>query len=74
MKISIILGTRPEIIKFSPIVRECDRLGLSYFIIHTGQHYSYTMDRVFSNNLSYSMQNITSMLALALMQNKLEKC
>lgn len=37
MKICIVLGTRPEIIKFSPIIRECERLGLDYYILHTGQ-------------------------------------
>jgi len=51
MRISIILGTRPEIIKFSPIIRVCERLGLDYFILHTGQHYSYNMDRVFFEQL-----------------------
>jgi len=51
MKISIVLGTRPEIIKFSPIIRECERLGLDFFILHTGQHYSYNMDRVFFEQL-----------------------
>lgn len=51
MKISIVLGTRPEIIKFSPIIRVCERLGLDYFILHTGQHYSYSMDRVFFEQL-----------------------
>ena len=51
MKISVVFGTRPEIIKFSPIVRECVRLGLDYFILHTGQHYSYNMDRVFFEEL-----------------------
>ncbi|MCK4736641.1 MAG: UDP-N-acetylglucosamine 2-epimerase (non-hydrolyzing) [Methanophagales archaeon] len=47
MKISIILGTRPEIIKMSPVVRECENRNLDYFILHTGQHYSYNMDKVF---------------------------
>ena len=51
MKICIILGTRPEIIKMSPVIRECERLNLDYFIIHTGQHYSYNMDRVFFEQL-----------------------
>lgn len=46
-KISVILGTRPEIIKMSPIIRECERLNTDYFILHTGQHYSYSMDKVF---------------------------
>jgi len=51
MKISIILGTRPEIIKMSPIIRVCERLSLDYCILHTGQHYSYTMDQVFFEQL-----------------------
>jgi len=51
MKISIVLGTRPEIIKFSPVIRELERLSLDYFILHTGQHYSYNMDRVFFEQL-----------------------
>lgn len=51
MKTAIILGTRPEIIKFSPIIRECEHLGLDYFVLHTGQHYSYNMDKVFFEQL-----------------------
>ncbi|MGA9141996.1 MAG: UDP-N-acetylglucosamine 2-epimerase (non-hydrolyzing) [Methanocella sp.] len=51
MKFGIILGTRPEIIKLSPIIRECERRGLDYFIAHTGQHYSYEMDRIFFEEL-----------------------
>ena len=51
MTIAIILGTRPEIIKMAPVIRECQRRGLDYSIIHTGQHYSYQMDRVFFEQL-----------------------
>jgi UDP-N-acetylglucosamine 2-epimerase (non-hydrolysing) len=51
MKISIVLGTRPEIIKFSPIIRECVKLREDVNILHTGQHYSYNMDRVFFEQL-----------------------
>ncbi|MFZ3170277.1 MAG: UDP-N-acetylglucosamine 2-epimerase (non-hydrolyzing) [Candidatus Methanoperedens sp.] len=51
MTLTIILGTRPEIIKMSPVIRECQRLGLDHFILHTGQHYSYNMDRVFFEEL-----------------------
>ncbi|KUG21116.1 MAG: UDP-N-acetylglucosamine 2-epimerase (non-hydrolyzing) [Methanomicrobiaceae archaeon] len=49
--IGIILGTRPEIIKMSPVIRECERRHLDYFILHTGQHYSYEMDRLFFEEL-----------------------
>ncbi len=51
MKICVILGTRPEIIKCSPIIRECIQRKNDYFILHTGQHYSYNMDRVFFEQL-----------------------
>jgi len=46
-RIAIVLGTKPEIIKTSPVIRACEKQGLDYFILHTGQHYSYNMDRVF---------------------------
>jgi UDP-N-acetylglucosamine 2-epimerase (non-hydrolysing) len=52
LKIAVILGTRPEIVKCSPIIRECTRLGLDFFILHTGQHYSYLMDKVFFEQLN----------------------
>ena len=52
MKIAIILGTRPEIIKMSPIVRECQKRRLQYFIIHTNQHYSFNLDRIFFKELN----------------------
>lgn len=51
MKIAIVLGTRPEIIKMSPIIRELEKRGVNYFVLHTGQHYSYNMDRVFFEQL-----------------------
>ena len=51
MKISIILGTRPEIIKMSPVIRECEKQNLDYFILHTGQHYSYNLDKIFFKDL-----------------------
>ena len=51
MRISIILGTRPEIIKLSPIIRESTQKNQDFFILHTGQHYSYKMDQVFFEKL-----------------------
>jgi UDP-N-acetylglucosamine 2-epimerase (non-hydrolysing) len=49
--IAIVLGTRPEIIKMSPVVRECQKRKLDFMVIHTGQHYSYDMDKVFYEEL-----------------------
>ncbi len=44
MKIAIILGTRPEIIKMSPVIRACQKKQEAFFILHTGQHYSRELD------------------------------
>jgi len=49
--ITIVLGTRPEIIKMSPVIRELRRQSVDYFVLHTGQHYSYNMDKVFFEQL-----------------------
>jgi UDP-N-acetylglucosamine 2-epimerase (non-hydrolysing) len=51
MKIGIIVGTRPEIIKMAPVIRECENRGISYFIIHSNQHYSKEMDSIFFDEL-----------------------
>ncbi|MCC6019593.1 MAG: UDP-N-acetylglucosamine 2-epimerase (non-hydrolyzing) [Candidatus Verstraetearchaeota archaeon] len=51
MKVAIVLGTRPEIIKMSPIIRGLEGRGMEFFILHTGQHYSYNLDQVFFEQL-----------------------
>lgn len=51
MKISIILGTRPEITKMAPLIKIYQQNRADYFILHTGQHYSYQMDKVFFDQL-----------------------
>jgi UDP-N-acetylglucosamine 2-epimerase (non-hydrolysing) len=52
LMIGIVLGTRPEIIKMSPVIMECEKQNLDYYILHTGQHYSYEMDRIFFDILN----------------------
>jgi UDP-N-acetylglucosamine 2-epimerase (non-hydrolysing) len=51
VKIAIVVGTRPEIIKMAPVIRELENKGENYFILHTGQHYSYNLDSVFFEQL-----------------------
>jgi UDP-N-acetylglucosamine 2-epimerase (non-hydrolysing) len=51
MKVAIVLGTRPEIIKMSPIIRALEEKGMEFFILHSGQHYSINMDQVFFEQL-----------------------
>jgi len=55
MKIGIILGTRPEIIKLAPVIRYCMERKLNYFILHTGQHYSINLDKLFFEELELSV-------------------
>src|SRR5262249_45933880 len=51
VKLAIVGGTRPEIIKMAPIVRACESRRVPYALIHTGQHYSREMDGVFFDEL-----------------------
>ena len=51
MKIAIVVGTRPEIIKMAPVVRACIARSVPYLLLHTGQHYSFEMDDVFFEEL-----------------------
>jgi len=51
VKIAIVVGTRPEIIKMAPVIRELEKRQVTNFILHTGQHYSYNLDRVFFKQL-----------------------
>jgi UDP-N-acetylglucosamine 2-epimerase (non-hydrolysing) len=49
--IVFVLGTRPEIIKCSPVIHEARRRGIPFAIVHTGQHYSQELDAVFFQEL-----------------------
>ena len=51
-KISLVAGVRPEIIKESPLIREFEKRGADYFVIYTGQHYNYEMEKIFFEQLS----------------------
>jgi len=57
MKICFILGTRPEIIKCAPVIRECQNQNISFVLIHSGQHYSYEMDQIFFEELNLPKPN-----------------
>jgi UDP-N-acetylglucosamine 2-epimerase (non-hydrolysing) len=44
------LGTRPEIIKLSPLIPRFDQ-GFAHALVHSGQHYSPNMDEIFFREL-----------------------
>jgi UDP-N-acetylglucosamine 2-epimerase (non-hydrolysing) len=50
-KICFVLGTRPEIIKLYSSIQYCHQNNISYFVIHTNQHYNSNMDTVFFDEL-----------------------
>ena len=51
LKIALVLGTRPEIIKMAPVIYELEKKDIRYDIIHSGQHYSYNLDKIFFEQL-----------------------
>ena len=50
LKLMTIVGTRPEIIKMSAIMKKCDEY-FDHIIVHTGQNYDYTLNQVFFEEL-----------------------
>lgn len=50
LKLMTIVGTRPEIIKMSAIMKKCDQY-FDHIIVHTGQNYNYELNEVFFKEL-----------------------
>ena len=50
LKLMTIVGTRPEIIKMSAIMKKCDQY-FEHIIVHTGQNYDYELNEVFFKEL-----------------------
>ena len=50
LKLMTVVGTRPEIIKMSAIIKKADRY-FDQVLVHTGQNYDYTLNEVFFKDL-----------------------
>jgi UDP-N-acetylglucosamine 2-epimerase (non-hydrolysing) len=50
MKVMTIIGTRPEIIRLSLVIKACD-INFNHILVHTGQNWDYTLNKVFFNDL-----------------------
>ncbi|WP_152184249.1 non-hydrolyzing UDP-N-acetylglucosamine 2-epimerase [Sulfurimonas indica] len=50
MKVMTIVGTRPEIIKLSEVMKELDKFT-EHTIVHTGQNYDYELNELFFEQL-----------------------
>lgn len=51
LRLMTIVGTRPEIIKMSAIIKKCDKY-FDHILVHTGQNYDYTLNEVFFKELN----------------------
>lgn len=50
LKLMIIVGTRPEIIRLSEVIKKC-RKYFDTLLVHTGQNYDYSLNGVFFHDL-----------------------
>jgi len=50
LKVMTIIGTRPEIIRLSEVMKACDQY-FNHVTVHTGQNYDYTLNQVFFEDL-----------------------
>ena len=50
MKVMTVVGTRPEIIKLSAVIRELDKYT-DHVLVHTGQNYDYELNEIFFKDL-----------------------
>lgn len=56
LKLMTIVGTRPEIIRLSQVIKKCDRY-FDQILVHTGQNYDYTLNQIFFEDLGLRAPN-----------------
>lgn len=53
IKVLTVVGTRPEIIRLSEVIKKLDRYeSVDHTLVHTGQNYDYELNEVFFNDLA----------------------
>lgn len=57
LKLMTIIGTRPEIIRLSEVIRSADQY-FDHTLVHTGQNYDYTLNQIFFDDLSLRAPDI----------------
>ena len=50
LKLMTIIGTRPEIIRLSEVIKQCDHY-FEHMLVHTGQNWDYTLNNIFFEDL-----------------------
>jgi len=57
LKLLIIVGTRPEIIRLSEVIKKC-RQYFDCILAHTGQNYDYTLNGIFFEDLNLDVPDV----------------
>ncbi len=50
LKLMTVIGTRPEIIRLSEVIKKCD-MYFDQILVHTGQNYDYSLNQIFFEDL-----------------------
>ena len=50
MKVMTVMGTRPEIIRLSAVIKACDKY-FKHVLVHTGQNWEYNLNEIFFKDL-----------------------
>ena len=78
LKILTVIGTRPEIIRLSRIIKKLD-FYFNHILVHTGQNYDYELDKIFFDSFKirkpdyYLNARGTFSKQIAIIFEKLEK-
>ena len=52
LKVMTVVGTRPEIIRLSAVIRELEESeAIEHILVHTGQNYDYELNQIFFDDL-----------------------
>jgi UDP-N-acetyl-L-fucosamine synthase len=58
LKVMTVVGTRPEIIRLSELIKKLDQLDfIDHVLVHTGQNYDYELNKIFFEDLSLREPN-----------------
>lgn len=57
IKLLIVVGTRPEIIRLSEVIKKC-RIYFDCVLAHTGQNYDYELNEIFFDDLNLDKPNV----------------
>ncbi|MDI3495770.1 MAG: UDP-N-acetyl-L-fucosamine synthase [Pseudothermotoga sp.] len=58
LKVMTVVGTRPEIIRLSEVIKRLDKCeAIEHILVHTGQNYDYELNQVFFEDLGIRKPN-----------------